>query len=155
MENRVSLYFVIFLLLLMALIIGVALRFPDTESKIIPLFAASVVFILAAVQLVREIRTKGKVAEPKEMPDSEVENKNEIWRRSCVLFGWIIGFFIIIYLFGFLVAVPIFVFSYLKLSGYRWLISIISALILTALIHGVFNIALKAELFKGIILEGL
>lgn len=153
MEKKIELFFVICLLLLMAVIIPLTLSYPRTETKLVPLMAASIVFVLAAVQLVREIKAKGKAAKPKEESFNTIEIKNESGRRFGVIICWMSGFFIILYLLGFLVAIPIFVFSYLKLHGYRWLTSIISAIILTVLIHSVFNIALKAQLFRGLVLE--
>jgi hypothetical protein len=153
MEKKIGLFFVISLLVVMAVIIPVTLSYPRTETKLVPLLAASIVFVLAAVQLVRDIRANGKAAKPKEESVNAIETKNEFGRRFGVIMCWMSGFFLILYFLGFLVAIPIFVFSYLKLHGYRWLTSITSAIILTVLIHSVFNIALKAQLFKGLILE--
>jgi hypothetical protein len=153
MEKKIGLFFVISLLLLMAVIIPVTLSYPRTETKLVPLMAASIVFVLGAVQLVRDIKGIGKAAKPKDESVDATGIKNEFGRRFGVIICWMAGFFIVLYFFGFLVAIPIFVFSYLKLHGYRWFASIISAIILTVLIHSIFNIVLKAQLFSGLVLE--
>jgi Tripartite tricarboxylate transporter TctB family len=47
-------------------------------------------------------------------------------RRTWTAFGWIIGFFFLIVLFGFNIGIPLFVFLYVKChGGEKWLISIL------------------------------
>ncbi len=47
-------------------------------------------------------------------------------RRTWTAFGWIIGFFFLIVLFGFNIGIPLFVFLYIKWhGGEKWLISIL------------------------------
>ena len=49
MKNKAGLYFVIFLLLVMALVIGVALTLPYLESKLLPLLSAGIILQLRFV----------------------------------------------------------------------------------------------------------
>ena len=67
------------------------------------------------------------------------------------LLGWIAGFFLIMYLFSSMVAVPIFVTFYLQKSGRGWPISITSALILTGLMYLTFDFLLHVHLTRGLI----
>ena len=52
---------------------------------------------------------------------------------------------------GFIVAIPVFVFAYMKTHGEGWIFAIIAAALTAAAIYGVFEIALKAELYQGIL----
>jgi Tripartite tricarboxylate transporter TctB family len=77
-------------------------------------------------------------------------------RRTLVVFAWIIGFFFLILFFGFLIAVPVMVFSFLKVQAKEgWGIS----LLLTGLALGFFFILfiwlLAIPFSSGWIVEGL
>ena len=48
---------------------------------------------------------------------SEDVDKATAARRTLLTFGWIFGFFILILFFGFTIAIPLFVFLYLKIQG--------------------------------------
>lgn len=60
-------------------------------------------------------------------------------KRTLAIFGWILGFFFAILLVGFPVAVPLFVFCYLKAQGREgWVRSAILTLLAWAFFYGLF-----------------
>jgi hypothetical protein len=61
-------------------------------------------------------------------------------RRTVAIFSWILGFFMLILLFGFTLAVPLFVFLYLKLVGNeRWGLSLTFTLLSWLTMEALFN----------------
>ena len=69
-----------------------------------------------------------------------------------IMFVWIISFVVLIYLFGYLVAIPALVFSFLKFrAGASWAFSILSAVLMEAVVYAGFVILLNVSLYKGLV----
>jgi hypothetical protein len=108
-------------------------------------------FILAAVEVSKELRRRddrGKTVEGK--ANTEGMNRVEI-RRLGLVFSWAAGFSLAIYLLGFYIATPLFTFAYLKWRGRSWFTATIFTVVMLAFIYGVFELGLKAPLFRGFI----
>ena len=151
MRIKPSAYFVIFLLLLGLFGIGMSLTFQYLAAILLPLLLSSVIFVLAAIQLSKELRSRDKEqTATEEKPQPDVETRVEL-RRFGSAIGWLAGFVLAIYLLGFLIAIPLFVFSYLKGHGRGWLTAIVLAVIAIGLIYGIFEFGLKAYLYRGLL----
>ncbi len=153
MRIRASSFFLFFVLLLMLVFIVTAVPFQYLESKLLPLTVASIVFVLAAIQLGRETLAKDK-SQPA-APTEELEQKSkarEALRLESVL-GWVAGYVLGIYLLGFLIAIPLLVLSFLKVRGRRWLTAILVAAVTTFFMY-VFEIGMGVKLYRGLIFGG-
>lgn len=149
MKLRPSSYFLIFVLLLMLVVLSVSLTWPYLESKLLFAIISSIVFVLAATSLAKEIRTEDKTAVETKI-EEEAEAIVERCRFASAL-GWIAGFLLAIYLLGFVVATPLFTLSFLKLHGRGWLMAVGYTAIITVLTYVVFELALRASLYRGLI----
>lgn len=66
--------------------------------------------------------------------------EKEALRRTGIAIGWILAFFVAIVLLGFPIAIPLFVFLFLKVQGQeRWLLSTVFALTIWAIFYGLFD----------------
>ncbi len=79
------------------------------------------------------------------------DERKGIAGRTGVAIGWVLGAALGVYLFGFLVAIALFVFAYLKQRGRGWTAAVITAAVTTVLIFGIFQYALEFELYEGLI----
>lgn len=70
-------------------------------------------------------------------------------RRTWIIFSWILGFFLSILLVGFPLAVPLFVFLYLKTAGEKWLFSILMAALSWLFMEGLFDRLLHLPFPEG------
>ena len=71
-------------------------------------------------------------------------------RRILVAVAWMVGFFAAVVLLGFPIAVPLFLFLYLKLQGGEgWPLSIGITLAVTALFYGLFDALLHLPFPAG------
>lgn len=133
----------------------IALTYPELKTKLVPGIVSGIVFVLAAVQLVKELLQKEPPEKgPKANEQGEEEDFSEAtveWRENLVAFGWLAGFLAAIYLLGFLISILLFVFSYMKVHRFGWTKSILTAVLATAAIYVVFIAVLRADLFPGII----
>lgn len=71
------------------------------------------------------------------------------YRRTLVILGWTIGFFVGIWLLGFSLAVPTTIILYLKFAKEKWPITLIMALIAWLFFYGLFDYALHVPFPDG------
>jgi hypothetical protein len=93
--------------------------------------------LLALWQFVLELKNNNGAQERSrlEAPVAAAENKwgnIEIW-------SWIIGFYLLIILIGFMIAVPLFVLAYGKFYGARWRLAIGLSVVAWSFVYGVFE----------------
>jgi hypothetical protein len=152
MNVRPSSYFVIATLIFGIGIIIYSLTYPYLESKLLPIIIAGVLLILAAIQLGKELRADGRNG-GEAAPEEEAKSYPLV--KGAPSAAWIIGFCLGLYLLGFLVAVPLFVFSYMKSRGRGWAVSVIVPVILTACIYLIFTTFLQVRLSSGLLFDVL
>ncbi len=152
MKIRGSSYFLIVIMIIMLVIIGLSLRMEYFESKLLPLVIGSAVFVLAAIGLGREIMAGGeREATVARGETTTREETREGWRGYLLAGAWVAGFFLAIYLLGFIIAIPVFILAYMKSHGTRWLAAIAFAILSPLVIYGVFELALRVILYRGLL----
>ena len=151
MKLKGSFWVAVFFLALGIFGIIQSLTFRYWESMILPLAISIIIFILAAVEVARELRRRGEgEAATEKKPGSGIKDKFDA-RRLGVVFGWAASFCLAIYLVGFYISIPVFAFAYLKWRRRSWLVAVIFAVALLAFSYAVFAIGLKVPLYKGLI----
>jgi hypothetical protein len=143
MKMKHGAYFAIFVMLFSLAIVLGAYTYPYEAARRIPVLIGSVVFVLAAITLALELRSKKKDTSDAEGEPSLIS----YWRTG----AWVCGVGLSIYLVGFLVAIPLFLFSYLKLNSTGWKRSTIVAVITTAVVYGLFEYILSFKLYRGLV----
>lgn len=154
MKLKGSFWVALFFLALGLFGITQSLTFGYWESMVLPLAISSLILILAAVEVGKELMRwrEGKAVTAKETAkDSKPKAEN---RRLGLIFGWAAGFCLATYLLGFHIAIPFFAFAYLKWRGRSWLTAAVFAVALLAFTYAVFDISLKSPLYKGLIFGG-
>lgn len=74
-------------------------------------------------------------------------------KRTLLIFIWILGFLVLILAFGFPLAVPIFVFAYLRIAGREsWTLSIVLTIVSWIFMEGVFDRFLHIPFPEGWVL---
>ena len=128
---------------------GVDYRF---ESKLLPVLIGSIVALLAAMGLYNEVRTE-KLHEAASGMDGVFAQ--ESWRGYLVHFGWLAGFLLAIYFIGYLLAIPIFVFTYTKRLGSGFRVALVSAITVSVFIYVAFELGLDVKLYRGVLFSWL
>ena len=153
MKIEKSSYFVIFFLLLGLFGIIQSIRFQHLQSILLPLIMSSVIFALALVEIIKQNRKQEKIEPAPEGVAEKISTVQNEWRRFCLAMSWIIGFAMCIYLFGFMIAIPLFILSYFKQQGAGWFKAILFAGVTTVAVYAIFEIGLKNPLLKGVVLK--
>jgi hypothetical protein len=124
---------------------GMSAVFPRFISLLGMIFVA----MYAAIRILNKKIEDPKITESKEEPPVDKQGT----KRMLLTFGCFVGCLIIVWLFGFLIAVMVFSVSYPLLMGYRSPIGVIICLILnTGLVLG-FQKMLSLSLCRGLFVD--
>lgn len=112
------------------------------KASLFPLAIGIPVFCLAAAEAAWSLFGTA-AAERGEAKDFQISHdlpQREVLQRTAIAAAWIFGFFAAILLLGFPIAVPLFVFLYLKLAGKEsWLLSILFTAAVWLFFYGLFD----------------
>lgn len=112
------------------------------KAALFPLAIGIPVFCLATAEVVWGLlgRHAQQGEDAKDFQLSAHLPGKEALRRTAIAIAWMLGFFATIVLLGFPIAVPLFVFLYLKVQGREgWLYSAIFTLVVWACFYGLFD----------------
>ena len=146
---RSDAYSYIALMAIMVVFLGLALAMEHSSAKMIPLIIGSLSFGIAAIGLARVLWGKTK---PETIDETGGEEEaTESWRQYLAVGALGVGFYLVIYLLGFFIAIALFIPSTMKFRGTSWLVTIIFTIITPAIIYGLFELALRVELYRGLL----
>lgn len=139
-------------------VITTAVKWPF-KTALFPMIIGISAFLMTLAELLLSLFQREKRDRQQGAVDfkfSEDVDKSLVLRRTLLAFMWIIALFLLILFFGFPIAVPTFVFLYLKLYGKeKWAISIIMTGALWFFFWGLFVWLLHTPLQEGLIIEVL
>ncbi len=119
-----------------------------TQSRMLPVIIAISGLLLSIVQMSRDLRSGV------ELPTEHGKSASHPFWVPTRFFSWIFGFTLSIWLLGFLISVPLFLFSYVKFQGRQsWFLSSCLALFVTLFVWGVFDQILHVPWPEGITLS--
>jgi hypothetical protein len=149
LKMKGSFYLAVFFALLGLIGVLLSLTFHYLEAMTLPLALSVVILIVSIIEIIKELRhgstpVDGLIKPALKMNEGKTSTRSVFW-----LVGWMIAFAVICWVFGFLIAIPAFGFSYLMWRRRSWLVSAAFALIALAIIYLGFEVALKAELYRG------
>ncbi|MBI4186098.1 MAG: tripartite tricarboxylate transporter TctB family protein [Chloroflexi bacterium] len=156
MKLRGNTYFLMVIAGVMLAAIIASLSMQYFTAKLLPMVIGGAVFALAVTGLLKDILVRDgreKIVTPGKADESE-EAKDDL-RGYLPSIGWVVAFSLSIYLLGFLIAIPLFALTYMKLHGVKWLQTIVFAILATALVYGIFERLLEVTLYRGLILAWL
>ena len=135
-----------------------ALRWPF-RAALFPMVVGIPLFILSTVQFLKSafLGGKGHIKEATiDFKLSEMEDKALEKKRTIDIFLWILGFFFMVLLIGFPIAVPLFMFLYMKLHGKeKWGTSLILTFVAWASFYGLFVKFCDVPFMEGWVQQGL
>ncbi len=151
MKSKMGIYFLLVIIVLMLAVFTISASYQYLTAKLLPMTLSGSILVLAVVAVVRDIR--GKKTALAETDAVHAKRAEGFSRRYLVEAGWIVGFALAIFLLGFMIAIPLFIISYLKAHGRRWLTAIVMAAVMTVVSYGIFGYFLEIRLYPGLILQ--
>ena len=118
----------------------IAAWFWPWKAALFPLVIGIPLFVLAAAEAAWVLLGRTERAEVQDFQLTRDVPEREVVRRSAMAAAWIVGFFAAIVIFGFAVAVPLFVFLYLRLQANEgWIFSAVFTAAVWAFFYGLFD----------------
>jgi hypothetical protein len=145
------------LALISAWVALIAMKWP-LKTALFPMVISFSVFGGSVLGLILEVL--GKEEEQGEntidFQFSEGVEDNIVLHRTVVTFSWIMGFFLMIWFFGFPIAVVLFIFFYLKVQHReKWGITLVVTISAWLCFYGLFIRLLHTPMQEGLIFRGL
>jgi hypothetical protein len=135
-----------------------AVRWPF-RAALFPMVVGIPLFILSTTQFVKSafLGGKGHIKEATvDFKLSEMEDKALETKRTINILLWILGFFFMVLLIGFPIAVALFMFLYMKLHGKeKWGTSLILTFVAWAAFYGLFVKFCDIPFMEGWVQRGL
>ncbi|MDZ4246324.1 MAG: tripartite tricarboxylate transporter TctB family protein [Dehalococcoidia bacterium] len=135
--------------MIFTLVLFVAFILAVIEASTWPLRASILVLVLGgagavllAIQAFLELRRDPNESQGQSGMDivvDENQKTKEAKRRSLIIWAWLLGLTLGIWLFGFFVAIPVFAFAYPVVHKGRWFTSLVIAIVCFALLYGLFE----------------
>lgn len=139
MHSRASLFLGFSIMILSGWAVVTALDWP-WKAKLFPLVIGIPVFCLATAEVLWVLVGKAPRDQAMDFQLSEHLPAKVMLRRTAVAIGWMLGFFGAIVLVGFPIAIPFFVFLYLRLQGREgWGLSLVFTLVVWGLFYALFD----------------
>ena len=118
------------------------------KAALFPVAIGIPLFCLATTELLWTLFGKPEAATG--AIEVELSTHADARRRVLLVAAWMLCFFAAIALLGFLIAVPLFVFLYLKLQGGEgWILSVVLTAAVAALFYGLFDALLHLPFAAG------
>ncbi len=143
---RWNLLFSAALLVFLIVIDLYTLEYPP-EVRLFPWVVGLPAAIMMLVQTGKDI---SRLREGTQEEEHSPEKESEPWAYALII-AWMVGFLIMIYVLGFLVGIPLFVFLYLKTHALGWLRSFGLAAGLIIVIYLIFSMGMDIRLHPGLI----
>jgi hypothetical protein len=124
------------------------------KAALFPLAIGIPLFCLAATEALWVVF--GSNAPETEAKDFQLTTSKDSARRTAVAIGWMLAFFAAVVLLGFPIAVPLFVFLYLRIQGREgWPLTIVMTLAVWGVFYGLFDYLLHLPFPAGWLLAWL
>jgi hypothetical protein len=130
------------------------------QARLYPWAIGIPMLILAIIQVILDLkgveRKQMDDAAPMDFQFTQTVEPSLAKRRAIIMFGWLFGFFLGIWLLGFPIMIPLMVFSYLKIqSNERWTISIVLTVLAWVFFYFLFVRLLNLPFPDGLIFTWL
>lgn len=152
-RSKINVYLLVTIIIISLVFGGVSFTYASMKMKLLPLIVCGLIFILSAIELIKEVSNRKKTIGEAPLTAKELEVSAEAGsdiRGDMVGFAWFVGLVIAVFLIGFLISIPLFILAYLKLCGYKWRTAIITSIVMITVVYLIFVQLLQADLYNGI-----
>jgi hypothetical protein len=122
-------------------------------TKVRPvLFAPILVFLIVMTLSSRMASWYGRFEKKALLPDEKMTSEER--KKEISVLAWFVGGTILVYLVGFILSIPAFLFLFLKWRGKeKWMVSVLVPVVVTAVVYFVFMWGLSVPLYAGVVFE--
>jgi hypothetical protein len=150
--KRYHVAFIVVFLVILSLLFAATLDYPK-RARNFPLIVMGFAILILMKELAGEILPRRRLPSlvDKATPAKAVPRETVV--EFFKIIGWIAGLGVLIWLSGFLVAFPLFIFVYIKIKGEHWLWAAAVSFSFWLIVYVGFGILLKLPLYKGLFFD--
>jgi len=147
-------YFLIFLIVGMAVVFVTSLGYEELQVKLMPALLSGFTIVLCLIALIQDVKS-GSTSQPTDEDGEVIEDERKLTPLSAYFkaLGWFVALIVCIYLLGFIVATPLWMLVYLGKTEMQWWKAALFGIITTVIIYLVFTTLLQVELYQGVVGE--
>ena len=138
--------FALILLAVFVVLVGVGTGY-SRKARMLPLVLGIPGLILAGVIVSRSCAKAGKTISQERSADEQAHDQKKV----LIMIGWVALLIAMIWVFGFLITIPVYMVLFLKTRGEKWPLTIGLALGSWAFLYWIFAVTLKIILYPGIL----
>jgi len=151
--RKSQLAFIIIFLCILTALFFITLDYPK-RARNLPLLVIAFAGLILVRELFKEIsrRKRAAVAAAVNLPaGAEVEVENPL--KYMAIFGWLSSLVLLIWVFGFLIAFPVYIFTYIKLNGEKWIWAFVVSISFLFVVYFGFGVLLEIPLHGGLLFQ--
>jgi len=152
MKIRGETVFGLILLTVFVVLVGVGMGY-SRKARMVPLILCIPGVVLAAAIVIREtfIAPKAGVSRDRSGDEETTLDGPQERKKLLTMIGWVALLVGMIWVFGFLITIPVFMILFLKTRGEKWLLTLCFAVGSWAFLYWIFAVVLKIILYPGIL----
>ena len=155
MPSKPGIVFTVVMLAIVAAMVGVAAQYPP-DSRFMPWVVGIPAIALCLVQIALDLRARRRPQDGDEDPATRESEPPGTLRREAAMWGFFVALVAGILLFGFLVAVPLFVLAFLRVwARASWPLALGLVAAACVILYLVFVQGLNVALHQGFVTEAL
>ena len=152
--KKYNIIFLTFLLIIMIAAAFLTLSYP-AGARLFPLIVISICMFLLIGELTKEL-----IAARKLTPDGGMNGETSHEQATegaqlkfLITLAWIAGLALMIWLFGYVVALPLYTFVYIRMHGQKFRLAISLSIAMFLIVYIGFNYLLKIPLYEGLLFQ--
>jgi heme A synthase len=148
-------YFLLLVIIVMAVFFVTSLGYEETQVKLMPLLTSGFTLLFSLIALVQDVRSGSQASMPTDEEGEVIEDERKLIPLSAYFkaLGWFVALIASVYFVGFLVATPLWMFAYLGKNETKWWKAALYGVVLIVIIYAVFTTALQVKLYPGVAVE--
>jgi hypothetical protein len=145
-------YFLMAIFIVLLVFLVVSLTYDEFRTKFMPVLVSAITLVLTIVALIQEFRGAAKASGIKEQEAGEIQKKTEAPLSGYLkAFGWFFLLIVSVYILGFFIAIPLWIFFYLWKHGHRWWSALLQGAGAILIAYLVFVVLLQVKFYQGLI----
>jgi hypothetical protein len=146
-------YFLMAILIMLLVFLIYSLTYVEFRTKFMPVLVSAITLVLTVVALIQEFRGTAKKGNKQEEEGEEAKSKKADvpLREYLNAFGWFSLLIVSVYLVGFFIAIPLWLFFYFWRHGHRWWSAMLQGAGATLIVYLVFVVLLQVDFHPGLI----
>jgi hypothetical protein len=145
-------YFLMAIFILLLVFLMVSLTYDQYKTKFMPVLVSAMTLVLTVVALIQEFRETAKTGGIEKQEAGEMQKKTDAPLSGYLkAFGWFFLLIVSVYVFGFFIAIPLWMFFYLWKHGHRWWSAMLQGAGTILIAYLVFVVLLQIDFYQGFI----